>query len=382
MKVKKLLKEFIDSEKSGGLVLIACTLVSVTLANSRFASDYFSIWHFSIGGHSFEHWINDGLMAVFFFLVGLELIKEIYEGELANVKKALLPISGAIGGMLIPAALYLAFNFGLPSQSGAGIPMATDIAFALGVLSLLGNRVPFPLKIFLTALAVIDDLGAIIVIAVFYTTSLSWLNLGIALGVFALLMALNKKFKVKSMIPYLLGGVVMWYFMLHSGIHATIAGVLLAFTIPYKKGVTNSPSHRIQHKLHRPVAFFILPLFALANTAIVISGGDWVNSLSEPFAIGIIVGLVVGKPLGITLACLVAVKLKLATMPSFFKWKQMIGLGMLGGIGFTMSIFITLLAFKGSEHYINDAKLMILIASLMAGVLGYAWLYKVLKEKR
>lgn len=382
MKVKKLLKEFIDSEKSGGLVLIACTLVSMLLANSRFASDYFSIWHFSIAGHSFEHWINDGLMAVFFFLVGLELIKEIYEGELANVKKALLPISGAIGGMLIPAAFYLAFNFGLPSQSGAGIPMATDIAFALGVLSLLGNRVPFPLKIFLTALAVIDDLGAIIVIAVFYTTSLSWLNLGIALGVFALLMALNKKFKVKSMIPYLLGGVVMWYFMLHSGIHATIAGVLLAFTIPYKKGVTNSPSHRIQHKLHRPVAFFILPLFALANTAIVISGGDWVNSLSEPFAIGIIVGLVVGKPLGITLVCFVAVKLKFATMPSFFKWKQMIGLGMLGGIGFTMSIFITLLAFKGSEHYINDAKLMILIASLMAGVLGYVWLYKVLKEKR
>lgn len=372
MRITKLFKDFIDSEKSGGLVLIVCTLISIFLANSLISDKYLSIWHISIGSHSLEHWINDGLMAIFFLLVGLELIKEIHEGELANIKKALLPISGAIGGMIVPAAIYLTFNWGTPTQSGAGIPMATDIAFALGILSLLGNRVPFPLKIFLTALAVIDDLGAIIVIAVFYTSTIMWSNLIISLSVFILLLILNKILKVNHLLPYLIGGAVMWYFMLHSGIHATIAGVLLAFAIPYRKGVGNSPSHRMQRWLHHPVAFIILPLFALANTAIIIDGG-WSSAFGEPFSIGIIAGLIIGKPLGIVLACFVMVKLKICSLPRIISWKHLIGVGILGGIGFTMSIFVTLLAFDDAV-IISDAKLMILIASFVSGIIGYFWL--------
>lgn len=379
MKITKLLKDFIESEKSGGLVLIFCTLVSILLANSQIANSYSSIWNFDIGSHSFEHWINDGLMAIFFLLVGLELVKEIYEGELANVKKALLPIGGAIGGMLIPAAIYMIFNYNMPTHTGFGIPMATDIAFALGILSLLGNRVPFPLKIFLTALAVIDDLGAIIVIAIFYTSTLAWTNLIIALSIFILLMILNKIFKINNLIPYLLGGIVMWYFMLHSGIHATIAGVLLAFAIPYKRGITKSPSHIMQHWLHYPVAFIILPLFALANTAIVIERG-WSEAILEPYALGIIAGLIIGKPLGIVCACFIMVKLRICALPRILKWKQLIGVAILGGIGFTMSIFVTLLAFDDPQ-IINDAKLMILLASLVSAIIGYLWLNTALDKQ-
>lgn len=375
------LRRFMESEKSGGLTLIVCTLISILLANSSIGEGYRGIWDFHAGSHTVAEWINDGLMAIFFLLVGLELIQEIYEGELSNIKRAMLPISGALGGMLIPAAMYMSLNFGTDTHAGFGIPMATDIAFALGVLSLLGNRVPVSLKVFLTALAVIDDLGAIIVIAIFYTTSLAWVYLIIALGMFVLLLTLNKKFKVTNLIPYLIGGVIMWYCMLHSGVHATIAGVLLAITIPFKRGDAKCLSNRMQHALHYPVAFFVLPVFALANTAMVIEG-NWDQSIGEPFAVGILLGLIVGKPLGITLFSFISVKTGLCSLPRGVNWKALLGAGMLGGIGFTMSIFITLLAFKGNVHYINESKLMILLASLASGIIGYAWLSNVLKKEK
>lgn len=376
------LRRFMESEKSGGLTLIVCTLISILLANSGFAGEgYRNFWESNLGSHTVAEWINDGLMAIFFLLVGLELIQEIYEGELSNVKRAMLPISGALGGMLIPAAIYMYLNFGTDTHAGFGIPMATDIAFALGILSLLGNRVPVSLKVFLTALAVIDDLGAIIVIAIFYTSSLAWVYLLVAIGMFVLLLVLNKKFGVQNIFVYIIGGIIMWYCMLHSGVHATIAGVLLAITIPFKKGDPKCLSNKMQHALHYPVAFFILPIFALANTAMLIEG-NWDQSIGEPFALGIILGLIVGKPIGITLFSFISVKLGLCALPRGIKWKELLGAGMLGGIGFTMSIFITLLAFKGNMHYINESKLMILLASLASGIIGYTWLNFVLKKKR
>lgn len=370
-----------ESEKSGGLTLIVCTLISILLANSSIGEGYRSIWDFHAGSHTVAEWINDGLMAIFFLLVGLELIQEIYEGELSNIKRAMLPVSGALGGMLIPAAIYMSLNFGTDTSAGFGIPMATDIAFALGVLSLLGNRVPTSLKVFLTALAVIDDLGAIIVIAIFYTTSLAWIYLIIALAMFVLLLTLNKKFNITNIIPYLIGGIIMWYCMLHSGVHATIAGVLLAITIPFKKGDVKCLSNRMQHTLHYPVAFLVLPIFALANTAMLIEG-NWDEGIGEPFAMGILLGLIVGKPIGITLFSFISVKTGLCSLPRGVNWKALLGAGMLGGIGFTMSIFITLLAFKGNMHYINESKLVILLASLASGIIGYAWLSNVLKKEK
>lgn len=378
MKITKLYREFFESEKAGGLVLIACTIVSLIIANSDFGTGYHHLWQAVFAGHSVEHWINDGLMAIFFLLIGLELEREIYKGELSKIKDALLPIFGALGGMLIPAGIFLLFNAGTATQSGAGIPMATDIAFALGILSLLGNKVPTSLKIFLTALAVIDDLGAIIIIAIFYTKTLLLTNLFIALGIYVLLIALNR-LKVNNLIPYLIGGVVMWYFMLHSGVHATITGVLLAFAIPFRRGDDKSPSHKVQHFLHKPVAFVILPLFALANTAIILSG-DITQTLMQNYSLGIALGLIVGKPIGIFLLSFVAVKLGICKLPTDLNWKAIGGVSLLGGIGFTMSIFITLLAFD-NETIINNAKLVILLSSLVAGILGFVSLRFVLKTK-
>ena len=378
MKITKLFKDFFESEKLGGLVLIVCTIVSLLLANSSFGESYHHFWLTEFAGHSLEHWINDGLMTIFFLLIGLELEREIYQGELSNIKDALLPIFAAIGGMFIPAAIFLFFNFGTETQSGAGIPMATDIAFALGILSLLGNRVPISLKIFLTALAVIDDLGAILIIAIFYTKTLLWSNLLIALGVFIFLYVLGKYFKVKNLIPYLIGGVIMWYFMLNSGVHATITGVLLAFAIPFGNGGKKSTSYILQHFLHKPVAFIILPVFALANTAIIMSG-NISEILTENYSLGIALGLIIGKPLGIFLITFIAVKIGLCKLPSDLNWKSVLGVGFLGGIGFTMSIFITLLAFK-NETVINNAKFIILLSSLVAGVLGFVFLKVTLKE--
>ena len=372
----KLFKDFFESEKAGGLILIFCTLVSLILANSSFSNSYQEFWHFQFANHSLGHWINDGLMTIFFLLIGLELEREIYLGELSNIKDAMLPIFGALGGMIFPAGIFLLLTFGTISQSGAGIPMATDIAFALGILSLLGNKVPLSLKIFLTALAVIDDLGAIIIIAIFYTKTIFLANLFAALGIFAVLIILNR-LKIRNLIPYLLGGVAMWYFMLNSGVHATITGVLLAFAIPFGNGNEKSTSYILQHFLHKPVAFFILPVFALANTALPI--GDNVSDiLVQNYSIGIALGLIVGKPLGIFLLSLAAVSLGICKLPADLNWKSIIGAGFLGGIGFTMSIFITLLAFS-DPTMINHAKFVILISSLIAGLTGFLYLKITLK---
>ena len=379
MGITKLLKDFLDSEKAGGFTLIACTLLSLFLANSALSENYIHLWHQQLGNHSVEHWINDGLMTIFFLLIGLELEREIYAGELSNLKNALLPISAAIGGMLIPAGLYLMLNYGTGTQSGAGIPMATDIAFALGILSLLGNRVPTSLKVFLTALAVIDDLGAILIIAIFYTKTLVWSNLLIALAIFAFLLLLNR-LKIRNLIPYLLGGIAMWYFMLNSGVHATITGVLLAFAIPFGNGGKKSASYILQHFLHKPVAFIILPLFALANTAIIINP-DWHTALTHPYTIGIALGLLIGKPLGIWLFSFISVKLKISQLPEDLNWKSVFGVSFLGGIGFTMSIFITLLAFSDDNH-ITNSKIMILVSSLLAGIIGLLLLKSFLRKSK
>ena len=375
----KLFKDFFESEKAGGLILIGCTLISLALANSVYSSEYLHFWHTNFAGQSIEYWINDGLMVIFFLLIGLELEREVYIGELSNIKNALLPIFGAFCGRLLPAALYLYFNFGTNTQSGAGIPMATDIAFALGILSLLGKRAPTSLKIFLTALAVIDDLGAILVIAIFYTKTLFWNNLLIAMGIFAFLLILNRM-KVRNLFPYLIGGVAMWYFMLNSGVHATITGVLLAFAIPFGNGNKKSTSYILQHFLHKPVAFIILPIFALANTAIILSS-NMGEILTTHYSIGITLGLIIGKPLGIFALSFLAVKLGACQLPTDLNWKSIIGVGFLGGIGFTMSIFVTLLAFEDTI-IINNAKFIILISSLTAGLIGFLSLKFTLKTKQ
>lgn len=380
MRLTKVFHNFFESEKSGGLILIAATAISLVLANSPFQSHYEAFWQREYFDMSITHWINDGFMAVFFLLIGLELEREIYGGELSDMKRAILPVFGAIGGMVVPAGIYLALNAGTPAQNGAGIPMATDIAFAVGILSLLGNRVPASLKVFLTALAVIDDLGAILVIAVFYTKTISFAYLGISLAIFALLGALNLVFKVRNIIPYIIGGVAMWWFMHHSGIHATITGVLLAFALPYGDGGEKSTSYLVQGFLHGPVAFFILPLFALANTAIVL-GDHWEAGLTSLAGIGIILGLVIGKPLGIGVFSYAAVKLKWCRLPMGLRMKHLFAVGILGGIGFTMSIFITLLAYA-DEQLINTSKMAILAASLISGISGLIALKFLLRKSK
>ena len=368
-------KEFFDSEKAGGVLLIACTVISLLLANSPLGEGYLQIWQAYVGGLSIEHWVNDALMAIFFLLIGLELKRELYNGELSEFKSALLPIVAAIGGICVPALIHFSMNAGTPAQAGIGIPMATDIAFALGVLALLGNRVPASLKVFLAALAVMDDLGAIIVIAIFYTAEMSFAYLLAAATVFALLACVNRYLRVMSLSLYLLGGAVMWVLMLKSGVHATIAGVLLAFAIPFsaKQDDETSPSHRLEHFLHKPVAFLILPIFALANTGIIISSG-WTQELASTNSLGIMTGLVIGKPVGITLMCLLAVAVGICKLPLDLRWRHVFGAGLLGGIGFTMSIFITNLAFVGEAEVINASKMAILVASLTAGIIGFVWL--------
>ncbi len=373
-KLSKTFRNFFDSEKAGGVLLIFCTAVSLAVTNSPAGERYAAFWHTYVGGLSLEHWINDALMAVFFLFIGLELERELYVGELSDFRNALLPIVAALGGILFPALIHFSLNAGGPTQAGVGIPMATDIAFALGVLALLGRRVPASLKVFLTALAVMDDLGAIVVIAVFYTAGLSLAYLAGALAVFGLLVALNR-LRVMSLLPYLLGGALMWFLMLKSGVHATIAGVLLAFAIPFtgKEEDEESPSHRLEHFLHKPVAFAILPAFALANTAIVV-GADALPGLTANNSMGIISGLLIGKPVGITLLSFVAVSAGLCRLPLDLNWRHVFGAGLLGGIGFTMSIFITNLAFAGEAAVVNASKLAILLASLTAGAAGFLWL--------
>lgn len=368
-------KEFAASGKAGGVILILCTIASLLVANSAWGPSYLGFWQIVLGGLSVELWVNDLLMAIFFLLIGLELQRELRNGELSDLRNAMLPIIAAFGGIAVPALTHFLLNGGTPTQPGMGIPMATDIAFALGVLSLLGSRVPASLKVFLTALAVMDDLGAIIVIAVFYTAQLSVAYLAGALGMFLALLLLNRALRVKALWPYLLGGALMWFLMLKSGVHATIAGVLLAFTIPYSHQQDDgaSPAHRMEHVLHKPVAYLILPIFALANTGIVIGAG-WAGELLSPNSLGILLGLVAGKPVGIFLATFAAVAIGLCRLPLDLAWRHVLGAGLLGGIGFTMSIFITNLAFVGHAEVINASKMAILTASLIAGILGFIWL--------
>ena len=371
--LSKLFNEFFESEKTSGIILLCCTILSLILANSGIQSDYTGFWKIDIGGHHLDHWINDGLMTIFFLMIGLELEREIYIGELSNLKNAMLPIFGALGGMLLPAGIFLLLNYGTPTQSGAGIPMATDIAFAIGILALLGDRVPASLKIFLMALAVIDDLGAILTIAIFYSSNISWIYLGGAAGIFLALGILNR-LKIHNLIPYLIGGAAMWYCMLHSGVHATITGILLAFVIPFQNGGENTTSHRLQSFLHKPVSFIILPIFALANTAITINTASFAEDLFTNDSLGIFFGLILGKPVGIFLFAFLAVALKISTKPSDLEWKHIFGVGILGGIGFTMSIFITLLAFGDSPHFIDASKIAVMVSSLVAAITGLIWL--------
>jgi Na+:H+ antiporter, NhaA family len=374
MALTETFKRFARSEQFAGVLLIACTAISLALANSPLAAAYLALWHAQLGGLTIEHWINDALMAVFFLLIGLELERELYVGELSRPRNALLPVFAALGGMAVPAAIHFGLNADAPTQSGFGIPMATDIAFALGVLALLGDRVPAALKVFVVAFAVMDDLGAIVLIATVYTEQIAWTFLALALGTFGLLIALNR-LRVMALPVYLAGGVLLWIWLREAGIHASIAGVLLAFAIPFtaKRANDTSPSERLEHALHRPVAWVILPLFALANTAVPVDAAALAR-LAEPNSIGIVLGLLVGKPLGVVLLSLLAVACRVSALPDEVRWAHIVGAGLLGGIGFTMSIFITNLAFEGEPDIVNASKLAILLASVVAGLAGLAWL--------
>lgn len=366
--------------------MIACTLLSLIISNTAWSDPYLHFWHKQIDlsfsainlNYSVEHWINDGLMTVFFLLVGLEIERELYVGELSSIKNALLPIVAAVGGMFFPALIHFIFNGGTEAQSGFGIPMATDIAFALGILSLAGKGVPVALKIFLTALAIIDDLGAIAVIAIFYTKGFSTAYFLSALGVFAFIFIAGKR-KVQSLPFYIIGGIIMWYCMLQSGVHATISGVLLAFALPFHKDDDKNISYKLQHALHKPVAFVILPLFALANTAIVFPQ-NLAASFTARNSIGIMAGLVIGKFIGIFLISFLAVKTGIARLASGLRWTHLAGISLLGGIGFTMSIFITNLAFT-DQSIITSSKMSILLASLIAAILGLIVLREAVSRK-
>ena len=368
-------RRFVQSEQFGGVLLLGCTIVSLALANSPVAEPWLALWHLKLGPLSVEHWINDALMAVFFLMIGLELERGIYIGPLSNVRNALLPAFAAVGGMVAPALIHFALNRGTATESGFGVPMATDIAFALAVIALLGARVPVALKLFIVAFAIIDDLGAIVLIATVYTADLSFRWLGLALAIWAALIALNVSRRSMSLWPYLGGGAILWYCVYNAGIHASIAGVMLAFAIPFspRRPTAESPSHRLERKLHKPVAYLVLPLFALANTGVPIDQGA-IAELTHVNSIGIVLGLLIGKPLGVVLMCVLAVATGLCSLPANVRWHHMVGAGLLGGIGFTMSIFITNLAFADHAAIVNSSKLAVLGASLIAGVLGLLWL--------
>lgn len=372
-------KKFFQIAQSSGNLLIICVILSLLIANSSLGSNFQELLDFKLGSYSISLWINDGLMTIFFLLVGLEIKREILEGELSSFKNATLPIFAALGGMLVPAAIFYFFNQGSKYENGWGIPMATDIAFSLAIISMLGKRVPVSIKIFLTALAIVDDLGAIVVIAIFYTEKIETTYLLLCGLVLFILIILNF-FKVKRHIFYLIPGVFLWYFMHHSGIHATIAGVLLAFTIPTNESDTEiSPLEKLEEKLHTPVNYFIMPLFALANTNIKFHNG-MVDGLFTNFGYGIILGLALGKVIGINLFSFIAIKLKLSDLPNNSRWSQMLGAGLLAGIGFTMSIFISLLSYKGELEIQEEAKFAILVASAISGFMGY-FLLKAISDK-
>jgi Na+:H+ antiporter, NhaA family len=414
-------EQFAHNKASSGILLLAAALTALVWANSPWAESYYHLWETSvtIGATGFgltqslHHWINDGLMAVFFFVVGLEIKREVLVGELSSIRQATLPIVGAIGGMLVPALLYAAFAVGTPAASGWGIPMATDIAFALGIITLLGDRVPSTLKIFLAALAIVDDIGAVMVIAFFYTASIDYTAVLVAAGLFGFLIMLNRG-GFNNPLPYAIVGIALWVAVLSSGVHATIAGVLLAVTIPARTRIdgadflddtqrvlqefdeaggdvedviTNqsqqdaifaleqtaraaqSPLLRLERQLHGTVAFAIMPLFALANAGVPLSG-DTASLASEPVVLGVVAGLFIGKPLGIAGAAWLAIRTRVAEMPSNTNWWCLVGVSALGGIGFTMSLFIAGLAFA-DQLMLDAAKVGILAGSLLAGVLGW-----------
>jgi Na+:H+ antiporter, NhaA family len=381
----RLFRDFYASGKLSGILLIICTVLTLVFVNVGFGEFYTNFFH-SYSDLSFgpvklklsnEHWINDGLMTIFFLLVGLEIERELYKGELSSVKNALLPVAAAFGGMMIPALFHVLFNWGTPTQAGFGIPMATDIAFSLGILSLLGNRVPASIKIFLTALAIIDDLGAVAMIAVFYTSDFSLISFAIAMGIFGVLFILGKK-GVNTLWVYLPAGVLMWYFMLQSGVHATITGVLLAFAIPSHDDDRKNVSYHLQHFLHKPVNFVILPIFAIANTGIPLSPEAF-RTLMTNNSLGISLGLVLGKPIGILGASYLLIKTKLGSLPDDINFKTILGAGLLAGIGFTMSVFISNLAFADAQT-VTNSKMAILVASLVSGVAGFFFLKIVLSK--
>ena len=379
MLITQYFKKFFQFAQSSGNLLVICVALSLLIANSSLGEGFQSLLDTFIGPYSTSMWINDGLMAIFFLLVGLEIKRELVEGELSSFKSASLPIFAAIGGMLVPALIFTLFNHGTEYQNGWGIPMATDIAFSLAIISMLGNRVPASVKIFLTALAIVDDLGAIVVIAIFYTEKLETTYLLLSALIMLILIVLNY-LKVKKHIFYIIPGIFLWYCMHHSGIHATIAGVLLAFTIPTNVSTTEiSPLEKLEEKLHFPVSYIIMPIFALANTNIKFHDG-MVDALFTNFGYGIILGLFLGKVIGINLFSLIAIKLKLSNLPNKSNWSQMIGAGLLAGIGFTMSIFIALLSYKGHTEIQDEAKFAILIASAISGFSGYFLLRAISKK--
>jgi len=372
-------KDFFKSSNAGGLLLLICVIASMVIANTPLAVNLQNLLDHQIGfenesihlNYSILLWINDGLMAIFFLLVGLEIKREIVEGELSSPKQASLPILCAIGGAIVPALIYLSLNAGKETAGGWGIPMATDIAFALAVISVLGNKIPGSLKIFLAALAIVDDLIAILVIAFFYSSGIETTYLLYAAIGMAVLIIMNR-FNIQNPYLYLIPGIFIWYFVHHSGIHATIAGVLVAMTIPTNDTDVESPLERLEHALTKPVNFLIIPLFAFANTNITLES-EMVHGLTAPLGLGISLGLLLGKPIGIFLTSYICTRLKISTLPEGSSWRHIIGVGLVAGIGFTMSIFIAILSFSDALH-IAEAKLSILITSLSAGVLGYLFL--------
>ena len=381
MRITKFFKEFFSNSQSSGILLVFCVLISLMIANSSASGGFQSFLDQSWGPYSVSVWINDGLMAVFFLLVGLEIKRELLDGELSNFKNASLPIFAAIGGMLVPAAIFTLFNHGTEYSKGWAIPMATDIAFSLAIISMLGKSVPSAVKVFLAALAIVDDLGAIVVIAIFYTDEIHW-NYLLYSGIIVAILAVLNFLKVKKHIFYLIPGCVLWYFMHHSGIHATIAGVILAFCIPASKADNEeaSPLEKLEHFLHIPVSYAIMPIFALANTNITFKAG-MVDGLFSNFGYGIVFGLILGKLIGINLFSFIAIKLKISSLPDKSRWVHMIGAGLLAGIGFTMSIFIALLSYKDNQDLQDSAKFAILTASVLAGFLGYLLLKSTAKKE-
>jgi NhaA family Na+:H+ antiporter len=384
----KPLRDFFKSSFAGGLILLACVAISLIIANSPVRTSFENFLNQEVGyrsenihlKYSILLWINDGFMAIFFLLVGLEIKRELVEGELSSPKKAALPILAALGGAIVPALIYTFLNKGTETAAGWGIPMATDIAFAIAIITLLGKKAPPSLKIFLAALAIVDDLLAILVIAFFYTSELHLNYLMYAAGLLALLIAFNR-LGVKKIYFYLIPGVFIWYFIHHSGIHATIAGVLVAMTLPTTPDAQESPLEKLEHILLKPVNFLIMPIFALANTNITIES-EMAQAVFNPLGLGIILGLVLGKPVGITLISKLAVRLGLSTLPNEAGWSHIIGVGFLAGIGFTMSIFIALLSFTGHEHLLSEAKFSVLTASFLSAIIGSMFLLSLDKKNQ